>query len=114
MRGVEPYVPYQITGSTDLTRLGTWWYECASQDVDESRPRGPFRTREEAIAEIREGKAAMSDDYQVEPSPSQPIEEAVIVIWGWHKAFIPWDEIPDLITKLRRAYNSRPTERQEK
>lgn len=52
-------------------------------------------------------------DNRVEPGPV-PERGAMIISDNWPKVFIPWDEIPDLITKLRRAYNDRPTERQEK
>ena len=53
-------------------------------------------------------------DIQVTPSTYyDPLEYALVVIQG-SPVIVRWDEIPDLITKLRRAYNSRLTEEQEK
>jgi len=53
------------------------------------------------------------DELVVRPSATRPTEGALVFLGEW-SLYVPWDDVPDLITKLRRAYNSRPTEREEK
>lgn len=50
-------------------------------------------------------------DIEVTPCPAyyDPLEYALVVIQGSPVA-VRWDDVPDLITKLRRACNSRPKE----
>jgi len=44
----------------------------------------------------------------VRPSATRPTEHVLVFLGEWSLS-VPWDDIPSLITKLRRAYNSRPT-----
>lgn len=43
----------------------------------------------------------------VRPSATGPTEHVLVFIGDWTLG-VPWDEVPGLIAKLRRAYNSRP------
>jgi hypothetical protein len=52
------------------------------------------------------------DEIVVRPSSTRPTK-GVLVFHGEWALYVPWGDVPDLITKLRRAYNDHPTERQE-